>query len=164
MALLETGCPLAARDVGCADRAFLFPDSFTLIYVVRVRRDFDFRWMAALFGVFILSCGATHALSIVTLWHPIYVFEGTIKAVTALASLPTAIVLVWLTPRAIAIPSPRQQSAANEEVRRLNRELESRVEERTAALAKPSSDTATFSKLNPAPMWVRKPDGERFSQ
>ena len=48
---------------------FLIP--FTLIYLVRARRDFDFRWMAVLFGTFILSCGTTHVFGIVTLWHPL---------------------------------------------------------------------------------------------
>jgi hypothetical protein len=92
---------------------FLIP--FTLIYLVRARRDLDFGWMAALFGLFILSCGATHVLGIVTLWHPVYRLEGVVKAVTALASLPTAILLMWLTPQAIALPSPRQLRAANDE-------------------------------------------------
>src|ERR1700678_4139212 len=111
---------------------FLIP--FTLIYLLRARRDLDFGWMAGLFGIFILSCGTTHILGIVTLWHPVYRLEGVVKAITALASLPTAILLMWLVPQAIALPSPRQLRAANEEVLRLNQELERRVEERTAAM------------------------------
>lgn len=139
---------------------FLIP--FTLIYLVRARRDFDFRWMAALFGVFILSCGATHVFGIVTLWHPVYRLEGVVKAVTALASLPTAILLIWLAPKAIALPSPRQLQAANEEVVRLNRDLEARVEERTAELADAEQRYRQVFELSPLPMWVRELDGGRF--
>ncbi len=139
---------------------FLIP--FTLIYLVRARRDFDFRWMAALFGVFILSCGATHVFGIVTLWHPVYRLEGVVKAVTALASLPTAILLLWLAPKAIALPSPRQLQAANDEVLRLNRDLEARVKERTAELAEAEQRYRQVFQLSPLPMWVRDLDGGRF--
>jgi len=136
---------------------FLIP--FTLIYLVRARRDLDFGWMAALFGLFILSCGATHLLGIVTLWHPVYRLEGVVKAVTALASLPTAILLMWLTPQAIALPSPRQLRAANDEILRLNRALERRVEQRTAALADAEQRYRQMFESNPLPMWVREPEG-----
>ena len=139
---------------------FLIP--FTLIYLVRARRDFDFRWMAALFGAFILSCGATHVFGIVVLWHPVYRLEGVVKAVTALASMPTAILLIWLAPKAIALPSPRQLQAANEEVLRLNRGLEARVEERTAELAEAEHRYRQLFEMNPLPMWVREPNGGRF--
>lgn len=139
---------------------FLIP--FTLIYLVRARRDFDFRWMAALFGLFILSCGATHVFGIVVLWHPVYRLEGVVKAVTALASLPTAILLLWLAPKAMALPSPRQLQAANEEVLRLNRDLEARVEERTAELAEAERRYRQLFELSPLPMWVCEPDGGRF--
>jgi PAS domain S-box-containing protein len=139
---------------------FLIP--FTLIYLLRARPDLDFRWMAALFGLFILSCGATHVLGIITLWHPVYRLEGVVKAITALASLPTALLLVWLTPQAVALPSPRQLRAANAEVLRLNRELERRVEERTAALVDAEQRYRQLFEFNPAPMWVREPGSGRF--
>jgi len=139
---------------------FLIP--FTLIYLLRARPDLDFGWMAGLFGVFILSCGATHILGIVTLWHPIYRLEGVVKAITALASLPTAILLIWLTPQAIALPSPRQLRAANDEVLRLNRELERRVEERTAAMTEAQQRYRQLFEFNPLPMWVREPESGRF--
>jgi two-component system cell cycle sensor histidine kinase/response regulator CckA len=135
---------------------------FTLIYLLRVRRDLDFRWMAGLFGLFILSCGATHVLGIVTLWHPVYRLEGLVKAITAAASLPTAVLLIWLTPQAIALPSPRQLQAANAEVLRLNAELERRVDERTAALVQAEQRYRQLFDLNPLPMWVREPEGGRF--
>jgi PAS domain S-box-containing protein len=139
---------------------FLIP--FTLIYLLRARRDLDFGWMAGLFGIFILSCGTTHILGIVTLWHPVYRLEGVVKAITALASLPTAILLMWLVPQAIALPSPRQLRAANEEVLRLNQELERRVEERTAAMTEAEQRYRQLFQFNPAPMWVREPESGRF--
>lgn len=125
---------------------FLIP--VALICMIRQRRDLAFPWMFALFGLFILACGSTHLLAIYTLWHPVYRFEGMIKAVTALASLPTAVILFRLLPRVVALPSPAQLRESNEalasevnerrlaeqRVRNLNIELEHRVRERTVDL------------------------------
>jgi PAS domain S-box-containing protein len=78
---------------------------FLLYRVVRKRRDIPFSWMFLAFGAFILACGATHAMSIVTLWQPVYRTEGLVKAITALASVATAICLWRLLPVLVKIPS-----------------------------------------------------------
>src|SRR5271168_3522813 len=83
-----------------------FSIPFTLLYFVRKRRDLEFHWMFVCFAVFIVACGATHVMEIWVVWHPAYWLSGTIKAVTALASVPTAILLVRLVPAALALPSP----------------------------------------------------------
>ena len=63
---------------------------FTLVYLAHRRRDIPFNWMFFSFGMFIVACGATHAMEIWTLWTPLYWLSGGIKAVTAVASLATA--------------------------------------------------------------------------
>src|SRR6202521_2728068 len=78
----------------------------TLVYFIRKRRDLPFNWMFVSFGIFILACGATHAMEVWTLWHATYWLSGAVKAVTALVSVPTAILLVRLVPHALALPSP----------------------------------------------------------
>src|SRR3981189_2305389 len=78
----------------------------TLVYFIRKRRDLPFNWIFICFGLFILACGATHAMEVWTLWHATYWLSGVVKAVTALASVPTAILLVRLVPQALALPSP----------------------------------------------------------
>ncbi len=119
-----------------------------LIQLVRKRRDLAFHWMFVLFGVFILACGTTHLMAIWTLWHPVYRLDGVIKAITALASVPTAILLMRLVPQAVTLPSPEQlqevnrslekeiaeRKAAEEQVRVLNADLEARVAARTNEL------------------------------
>jgi hypothetical protein len=55
--------------------------------------------MFVLFAGFILSCGATHVLAIVTLWKPLYRLEGLVKLMTALASMVTAILLLRIIPK-----------------------------------------------------------------
>ena len=70
------------------------------------RKDLQFDWMFVCFAVFIVACGATHLMEIWTIWEPVYWLSGAIKAITALASVPTAILLVRLIPQALRIPSP----------------------------------------------------------
>ena len=121
---------------------------FSLIYIVRRRGDLVYPWMFWLFGLFILACGTTHLMNIFVVWQPWYRFDGIVKLVTAMASLPTAILLMRLAPAVVALPSPEQlrqmnrqltqevtdRKAAEEEVRRLNADLERRVEQRTREL------------------------------
>jgi PAS domain S-box-containing protein len=114
---------------------------FTLLYFVRKRRDLQFNWMFVCFAVFIVACGTTHVMEIVTVWTPTYWLSGSVKAITALASVPTAFLLLKLVPDALRLPSPSAlqreievRERAELEVRRINEQLELRVAERTAQL------------------------------
>src|SRR5260370_23733024 len=78
----------------------------TLVHFVRKRKDVPFNWMFLCFGMFIVACGMTHVMEIVTLWRSTYWLSGVVKAVTAAASVPTAILLVRLAPHALALPKP----------------------------------------------------------
>ncbi len=84
-----------------------------LMYFVRKRKDLPFHWIFIMFGIFILGCGTTHLMEIWTLWHGTYRLAGVLKAITALASVATAVAFVPLIPRAMALPSPAQLQTAN---------------------------------------------------
>jgi signal transduction histidine kinase len=77
---------------------------FGLAYFVRRGRgeQLPFSMMFVAFGVFIAACGATHFMNIWTLWSPVYWFSGSVKAVTAAASVFTAMALPPLIPVALA--------------------------------------------------------------
>src|SRR5260370_42654009 len=85
-----------------------------LFYCAKKRRHLPFRWLFLCFGIFITACGATHVMEVVTLWFPAYWASGTIKLVTALASLPTAILVVQILPEALNLASREQMRVANE--------------------------------------------------
>lgn len=97
--------------------ASYFSIPFALVLVVYRRRDVAFGWMISLFAGFILACGSTHAMAIWNLWHGDYGVEAVVKAITAAASVPTAILLWRLIPTALAIPSTAQLQSANERLR-----------------------------------------------
>src|SRR5258708_950354 len=131
--------------------------SLTLLYLVRrAKRDVPFHWMFIAFGAFIIACGGTHFMEVWTLWTPVYWLAGTVKLVTALASVTTAFALPPLIPRSLSMirsaklsdERARNLEAANaalekeiadriraeDEIRRLNVELEERVRQRTSEL------------------------------
>lgn len=85
-----------------------------LLYFVRNRRNIPFKGVFILFSLFILSCGTTHLMAIWTLWHPAYWLAGFIKAMTALVSGYTAIAMILIIPKALAIPSPGELEIANQ--------------------------------------------------
>ncbi|MDE3060661.1 MAG: PAS domain S-box protein [Pseudomonadota bacterium] len=118
-------------DAGIVAAYYAIP--FVLLYIIRRRRDVPFQAVFWLFGAFILLCGTTHLMSIWVLWHPDYAFEGVIKAMTALASIGTFIVMIRLMPQIMKLPSPAQQAALNEKLLAANRKLEALYEQHRAS-------------------------------
>ena len=67
----------------------------TLIWLVRrAGRDLPYRYFFWAFGLFIVSCGATHFIEVITVWKPFYWLLAATKLVTAIASAGTAILLI----------------------------------------------------------------------
>ena len=93
-----------------------------LVWFVRKRRDIPFSWMFVLFGVFIVACGATHLMEVWNIWHANYWVDGLIKALTAAASVPTAILLAQMMPRALTLPNIGQWMQANAQLEKEVRE------------------------------------------
>jgi len=122
------------------------------------RKDIDFRRILSLFSVFISACGITHVLSVVTIWNPVYGLSAIAEALTATASLITAILLWPLIPKALLIPTPSSLMLANkkleaeisfhketqEQLRQLNSELDALVKLKTEELQK----SETFLRLS----------------
>lgn len=114
---------------------------FSLYMVLRRRPDFAHRALVSLFAAFILLCGLTHAMGIVTLWYPIYPFTGAVKLATGLVSLATAVALFRLIPVLVRIPTPdahdeviSQLEVTLADLSRARDELEGRVKQRTTQL------------------------------
>jgi hypothetical protein len=134
---------------------FLIPISL-FTFVLR-RREIAFPWMFLMFAAFITACGLTHVMGIWTIWQPDYGVEGLVKFGTALVSIATALTLIPLIPKALALRSPSELETVNralaDEVAEhratsaaLNRaraELEDQVAQRTAELSQSNAGLQT---------------------
>ena len=105
----------AISDTGIALAYFSIP--LALVVIARRRRDLVFRPLLWLFAAFILLCGTTHWLDLLTLWVPAYGLQAVVKAATATVSIFTAVALWRLLPAALAFPSPAQMREANAALR-----------------------------------------------
>jgi len=66
-----------------------------LYYFVRRRKtEIPYLWVPLMFAAFILLCGTTHVMEIVTVWNPQYRVAGVLKLVTGLVSFATVVTLV----------------------------------------------------------------------
>lgn len=66
----------------------------TLLYLmIKRRQTIPYRWIVGLYAAFIFLCGTTHIVSVITLWLPIYYFEGVLKIITGVVSLATAMLM-----------------------------------------------------------------------
>jgi PAS domain S-box-containing protein len=98
-------------DLLIAGSYFAIP--LTLLWFIRRRRDVPFGWLFVLFGAFIVACGCTHVLEIWNLWHSQYWLAGAVKAVTAVASVGTAVALAYVIPRVLQVPNLSDWAKAN---------------------------------------------------
>jgi PAS domain S-box-containing protein len=99
--------------------------SATLTYLVyKARRDIPFRWVFLAFGLFIVTCGATHFMEVWTIWQPVFWLSGYVKLVTAVASVATAVVLPPLIPKVLELINSAKLSQVHKaELESANTEL-----------------------------------------
>ena len=127
-----------------------------LVHFIRRRADIPFNWMFLLFGLFIVACGATHWMEVWTLWNPTYWVAGAVKAITAAASVPTAILLFMLAVPAFgwfAPPLMAQLSRRDEFEADAYAVAQTSGRDLSGALLKLYQDNA--STLTPDPVYVR---------
>ena len=82
-----------------------------IIYFVRQRKDLPYPQVFILFGAFISACGLTHLMAVWTLWHSDFWIWGFIKFITAIISVFTAVIMMPLIPKALALTSPVELEA-----------------------------------------------------
>lgn len=71
----------------------------TFLYLLQKRHmKIPYRWVFIMFALFIFLCGTSHVMQVITLWYPVYYLQGLVKALTAAASLATALLIFPLVP------------------------------------------------------------------
>lgn len=132
-----------------------FSIPITLFFFLRERPYAPFRNLIFMFSVFILACGVTHVMGIWTVWHGSYGMQGLSKGFTAVVSLGTALMLVPIMPKLIALRSPT-------ELEMLNQKLEDEIafhKEASAQLKQTEKQFRTFLKLAPDGVLISDSDG-----
>jgi diguanylate cyclase (GGDEF)-like protein len=82
-------------------------------------------WILFAFATFIVACGATHAMEVLTVWWPFYPLSAAVKVICAVASIATAILFAKATPRLARslihfLDLEAELQAANAELRELS--------------------------------------------
>lgn len=136
--------------------------SLMLVYVVhRARRDIPMSWVFLAFGLFIVACGGTHLMEVITVWKPYYWLAGDVKVVTAIASLATALALPPAIPRLfdllaasrVAAERKQQLEAANTRLLELDRLTTGLASSGTSSMVTWEWDVAT-DRVN----WLSAPE------
>jgi PAS domain S-box-containing protein len=95
-----------------------------LIYFVSKRKKIEMQGLFMMFAIFIISCGAVHAISAVNVWIPFYNLAGFMKLTMAGVSLATVVLMYINMPEALKIPSPSDLQVINDQ-------LKAEIEEKT---------------------------------
>ncbi len=125
-----------------------FSMPIALVYFVRRRRDFPYRWLIWLSAAFIMACGSTHLMDVVVLWYPLYGLSAITKVVTAIVSVASAAMLWPLIPHALRLPSSAQLRRANEALQAEiaeRRRMEEALQLRTAELSAANQELEAFA-------------------
>jgi len=84
-----------------------------IIYFVSKKDEVTFKPVYYLFAGFILACGITHIMGIITLWLPLYYLAGFFKLLTAIVSVATAIYLIPKLSGMVALPDLNELLSLN---------------------------------------------------
>ena len=117
-----------------------FSITTAVVIFVKKRHDLPYPWFFLLAGsVIFLACGTSHLISAIVIWEPIYGISSIVKAITALTSVATGIVIWFVLPFFLALPSPamleKKNQALKDSLDKLNFAQKSLVEsEKMASL------------------------------
>jgi PAS domain S-box-containing protein len=145
--------------------AYVAISAVLMVLLIKTKSDIPFPSLFLAFGLFIISCGATHLMEVWTLWNPVYWLSGGIKLITAAASVTTAVAMPLAVPKILQLirrskiaeektvqlekmnveleRQMNERKKAEELLRQTHSELELRVKERTVELEKINTDLRT---------------------
>jgi len=117
-----------------------FSITAAVIVFVKKRQDLPYPWFFLLAGsVIFLACGTSHLVSAIVIWEPIYGVSAIVKAITAITSVATGIIIWLVLPFFLNFPSPamleKKNNALQESLNKLNIAQTSLIEsEKMAAI------------------------------
>ena len=100
---------MVTADLVIAASYFSIP--VAILAFARRRAELAGSLLPWLFSAFIFACGTTHLMDVWTIWTPDYGLQALSKGTTAVVSLATALAIWPLIPKALRLPSVREQQA-----------------------------------------------------
>ncbi|MGJ8670538.1 MAG: sensor histidine kinase [Oceanococcus sp.] len=93
-----------------------------IVYYLRKRTQISdipniYLLVGGLFACFIVFCGITHVLGMVTIWKPWYGLQGVSKLATAVISVATALAMIPILPRALTLRTAEELELINDELK-----------------------------------------------
>ena len=89
--------------------------TLAFIYFVKKRTDLPYPWFFILAGsIIFMACGTTHLISAIVIWEPIYGISAIAKAITAISSFFTGILIWFILPFFLGLASPSVLKKKNE--------------------------------------------------
>ncbi|MCJ8320063.1 MAG: HAMP domain-containing histidine kinase [Colwellia sp.] len=115
-----------------------FSITAAVVWFVKNRKDLPYPSFFILAGsVIFLACGTSHLISAIVIWEPIYGISAISKAITATTSLATGIIIWFVLPFFLSLPSPamleRKNQALQDSLNKLNIAQKSVVESQRLA-------------------------------
>jgi len=94
-----------------------FSITIAVVIFVRKREDLPYPWFFILVGsIIFLACGSSHLVSAIVIWKPIYGISAIIKAITAFTSVMAGIIIWFVIPIFLKLPSPSMLEKKNQEL------------------------------------------------
>lgn len=99
-------------DITIATAYFAIPVVLA-IFLYKRKAAIPYAEILGLFIAFILLCGMTHLMNIYVTWYASYEIQGWLKALTAIVSILTALVLAPKLPELITLPGLKHDYEKN---------------------------------------------------
>lgn len=106
----------------------------TLLLFANNHKELEWRPLLYLFSAFILACGTTHLMHVVTFWNPLYWLEATLEGITALISVSTVIYIAPRMSMLLNLHSHFEYNIISEEKRLTELKLETEKYEHNVSL------------------------------
>ncbi|GAB3545344.1 hypothetical protein GCM10027343_21630 [Noviherbaspirillum agri] len=131
--------------------------SVALLYFVYTRINIQFNWIYVMFAIFIFAAGTTHFIKIWTIWSPVYWLDAAVRAIAAVASIATAILLWPLIRKAAPLPG-------TDKLREVINQLEHEIAERRNAEGALRQSQATLRELAAYQERIREDERKRIAR
>lgn len=131
--------------------------SAALLYFVYTRINIQFNWIYVMFAIFIFAAGTTHFIKIWTIWNPGYWLDAAVRAIAAITSIVTAVLLWPLIRKAAPLPG-------TDKLREVINQLEHEIAERRNAEGALRQSQATLRELAAYQERIREDERKRIAR